>query len=58
MEFYIEATTVGLKKAYHRITVNITKTNLDLVNQEASFNLYSIGDLEYDLPNPEDVIEG
>ena len=32
MQFFIEATTVGLAKAYHLITVNITETNLDLIN--------------------------
>jgi hypothetical protein len=32
MQFFIEATTVGLAKAYHLVTVNITETNLDLIN--------------------------
>jgi len=58
MEFFIEATTVGLAKAYHMVTVNITETNLDLINQEAKFDLVTMGNLEFDLPDPDDVIVG
>ena len=40
------------------MTLNITQTDLSLINQEAKFNLDSLGDLEFDIPSPGEVVEG